>query len=149
MFSSVAQSCPTLCDPMDCSTPGLPVHHQTWSSPKPMSIESAMPSNHLILCRPLPLLPSVFPTIRVFSNESALCIQHHLLQKAFPDRPPSTETVFCTTLVALWNLLALALLTGGYVHLLCALQGSEPAPPCQCSCSEDAWCLVGPWQICV
>ena len=116
---------------------------------KLMSIESVMPSNYLILCRPLPLLPSVFPTIRVFSNESALCIQHHLLQKAFPDRPPSTETVFCTTLVALWNLWALALLTGGYVHLLCALQGSEPAPPCQCSCSEDAWCLVGPWQICV
>ena len=55
-FSSVAQLCPTLCDPMDCSTPGLPVHHQ----PKPMSIESVMPSNHLILCCPL-LLPSVFP----------------------------------------------------------------------------------------
>ena len=70
--SSVAQSCLTLRDPY--STPGLPVHHQLLESPKPMSIESVMPSNHLILCRPL-LLPSVFPSIRVFSNESALQIR--------------------------------------------------------------------------
>ena len=45
------------------------------SLPKPMSIESVMPSNHLILCRPLLLLPSIFPSIRVYSNESALCIK--------------------------------------------------------------------------
>ena len=45
------------------------------SSPKPMSIELVMPSNHLILCHPLLLLPSIFPSIRVFSNESALCIR--------------------------------------------------------------------------
>ena len=54
--------------------PGLPFHH-SWSPPKPMSIESMMPSNHLILCRPLLLLPSNFPTIKVFSNESSLCIR--------------------------------------------------------------------------
>ena len=47
----------------------------SWSPPKPMSIESMMPSNHLILCCPLLLLPSIFPSIRVFSNESALCIR--------------------------------------------------------------------------
>ena len=47
----------------------------SWSSPKPMSIELVMPSNHLILCRPLLLLPSVFPSISVFANESALCIR--------------------------------------------------------------------------
>ena len=70
-FSSVAQSCPTLCDPMDCSTPGFPVHHEL---PEFMSIESVMLSNHLILCCPL-LLLSVFPSIRVFSNESVLCIR--------------------------------------------------------------------------
>ena len=46
-----------------------------WSLPKPMSVESVMPSNHLILCRPLILLPSMFPSIRIFSNESALCIR--------------------------------------------------------------------------
>ena len=47
----------------------------SWSPPKLMSIESVMPSNHLILCHPLLLLPSIFPSIRVFSNESALCIR--------------------------------------------------------------------------
>ena len=62
---------------MDRSTPGLPVHHQqfTQSLPKLMSIELVMPSNHLILCQPLLLLPSIFPSIRVFSNESALCLR--------------------------------------------------------------------------
>ena len=71
-FSLVTQSCPTLCSPMDCSIPGLPVHHQLPGFTKPMSIESVMPTNHLSLCRPLLLLPSIFPSIRVFSNESAL-----------------------------------------------------------------------------
>ena len=71
-FSSDAQSCLTLCEPMDCSTPGLPVHHQL---PKLMSIDSVMPSNHLILCYPLLLPPSIFPSIRAFSNELALCIR--------------------------------------------------------------------------
>ena len=56
---SVAKSCPTLCDPMDCSTPGFPVLHYLWSLLQLMSIESGMPSNHLILCHPL-LLPSIF-----------------------------------------------------------------------------------------
>ena len=58
-FSSVAQSCPTLCDPMNHSTPGLPVHHQLLSSPKLMCIELVMPSSHLILCRPLLPLPPI------------------------------------------------------------------------------------------
>ena len=71
-FSSVAQSCPTLCDPINRSTPGLPVHHQLPTSAKLMSIESVMPSSHLILCRPLLLLPPIPPSIRVFSNESDL-----------------------------------------------------------------------------
>ena len=71
-FSSVAQSCPTLCDPMNRSMPGLPVHHNSWSSPKLTSIKLVMPSSHLILCRPLLLLPRIPPSIRVFSNESIL-----------------------------------------------------------------------------
>ena len=71
-FSSVTQSCPTLCNPMNRSMPGLPVHHQLWSLLKLMSIELVMPSSHLILCRPLLLLPPIFPSIKVFSNESAL-----------------------------------------------------------------------------
>ena len=72
-FNSVAQSCLTLCDPLNHSMPGLPVHHHSRSPPKPMSIDSVMPSNHLIPCRPLLLLPSMFPSIRVFSNQSDLC----------------------------------------------------------------------------
>ena len=59
---------------MDCSMPPFPVHH-SWSWLKLMSMESVMPSNHLILCRPLLLLPSVFPSIRVFSSESVLHIR--------------------------------------------------------------------------
>ena len=74
-FSSVTQSCLTLCNPMNQSMPGLPVQHHTQNPPKIMSIESVMPSNHLILCRPLILLLSIFPSIRVFSNESALRIR--------------------------------------------------------------------------
>ena len=76
MSSSVAQLCPTLCDPMNRSMPGLPVSiTNSQSLPKPMSIESVMPSNHLILCHPLLLLPSIFPSIRVFSNVSALHVR--------------------------------------------------------------------------
>ena len=71
-FSSVTQSCPTLCDPMNHSTPGLPVNHHLRSSLRLMPIESVMPSSHLILCHPLLLLPPIPPSIRVFSNESTL-----------------------------------------------------------------------------
>ena len=100
--SSVAQSCPTLCNPMgiylypmdkdissvqllSCvwlfATPWTAALQaslsitSSWSLLKLMSIESMMPSNHLILCRPLFLLPSIFPSIRDFSNESALRIR--------------------------------------------------------------------------
>ena len=72
-FSSVAQSCPILCDPMNHSTPGFPVQPQ--SSLKLTSIESVMPSSHLILCRPLFSLPPIPPGIRVFSNQSTLCMR--------------------------------------------------------------------------
>ena len=71
LFYSV-QSCPTLCDPMDCSMPGLPVHHQHPELLKHMSFKSVMPTNHLILCCSLLLLPSIFPSIRDFSDESVL-----------------------------------------------------------------------------
>ena len=74
-FSSVAQSYLILCDPMNHSTPGFPVHHQLQSLLKLTSTESMMPFNHFILCHPLLLLPSIFPSIRVFSNESTLRIR--------------------------------------------------------------------------
>ena len=71
-FSSVAQLCPTLCDPMNRSMPGPLSITNSWSSLRLTSIESVMPSSHLILCHPLFLLPPIPPSIRVFSNESTL-----------------------------------------------------------------------------
>ena len=73
-FSSVTHLCPTFCNPMDCSTPGFLVHHQLLSLLKLMSVESVVPSNHLILCRLLLLLSLIFSSIRVFTNESVLHI---------------------------------------------------------------------------
>ena len=74
-FSSVAQSCPTLCNPWTAARQASLSITNSWSLLKLMSIESVMPSNHLILCHPLLLPPSIFPSIRVFLNESALCIR--------------------------------------------------------------------------
>ena len=69
---SVAKSC--LCNPMDCSKPGFLCFTVSWSLLKLMSIESVMPSNHIILCHSLLLLPSIFPSLRVFSNKLDLRI---------------------------------------------------------------------------
>ena len=73
--SSVAQSCSTLCDPMDCSTLASLSITNSQSLLKLMSIELVMPSNHLILCHSYLLLPSVFPSLRFFSNELVLRIR--------------------------------------------------------------------------
>ena len=64
-----------LWNPMDCSTPGFPVQHQLPELAQTLFLESVIPSNHLILCSPFLLLPSIFPSIRVFSNESVLHIR--------------------------------------------------------------------------
>ena len=74
-FSSVAQSCLTLCDPMDCSMPGFPVHHQLPELAQTHVHRVGDAIHHLVLCRPLLLLPSIFSSIRVFSNESVLRIR--------------------------------------------------------------------------
>ena len=74
-FSSVAQSCPTLCDPMTAACQASLSITNSQSLPRLMSIESVRPSNNLTLCLPLLLPPSTFPSIRVFSNESALRIR--------------------------------------------------------------------------
>ena len=74
-FSPVTQSRLTLCNPMDCSTPGFPVLHQLPELAQTHIPEVGMPSNHLILCCPLLLLLSIFPSIRVFSDKSVLHIR--------------------------------------------------------------------------
>ena len=75
VFSSVAQLCPTLYDPMDCSTPGLPVYHQLPEFIQTHVHRVTDAIHHLILCCPLLLQPSIFPSIRICSNESALRIR--------------------------------------------------------------------------
>ena len=74
-YCSVAQSCLTLCNPIDCTCQASLSSTISQNLLKFMSIESVMPSNRLVLCRPLLFLPSIFPSIRVFSNESALRIR--------------------------------------------------------------------------
>ena len=92
-FSSVAQSCPTLCDPMNHSTPGLPVHHQLpeFTQTHVHWISDAF--SHLILCCPLLLLPPVPPRIRVFANESTLRMrwQKYWVSASAPDLPMNTQ----------------------------------------------------------
>ena len=73
--SLFAQPCPTLCDPMDCRTPGFPVPHHLPQFAQTHVHELVKPFNHFIPCRPLLLMPSVFPSIRVFPNRSALHIR--------------------------------------------------------------------------
>ena len=74
-FSSFTRSCLTLCNPMDCRMRGFPVLHHSCSLLRLMSIKSVTPPNHLILCHSLLLSPSIFPSIRVFSNDSVLPIR--------------------------------------------------------------------------
>ena len=73
-FSSVAQSCLTLCNPRTAACQASLSITNSWNLLRLLSIESVMPSNHLIFCCPL-LLPSVFPSIRIFSSESVLCLR--------------------------------------------------------------------------
>ena len=90
-FSLVAQSCPTLCNPMTVATQASLSITKSGRMLKLMSIESVMPSNHLILCHPLLLSPSIFPSIRVFSNESALHIKWPKYCNFSFDISPSNE----------------------------------------------------------
>ena len=86
-FSSATQSCLTHWDPMNYSTPGLPVHHQLLESNQTHVHWVGDASNHLMLCRPLLLLPSIFPSIRVFSNELALRIRWPKYISPFNEHP--------------------------------------------------------------
>ena len=74
-FTSVTQSCPTICDPWTAAHQATLSITNSWSLLKLMSTKSVMPFNHLILCRPLLFLPSIFPSIRIVSNKSILHIR--------------------------------------------------------------------------
>ena len=131
-WCSVAKSCWTLHEPMDCSTPGFPVLHclHYLHSLKLMSTESVMPSNHLILCRPLHLLLSTLPSIRVFSNKSAVCIRW----------PKYWSFSFCFRVSPSKEYLGLISFRIDWFDLLAfqgTLQESSPAPGTLCAMTED------------
>ena len=103
---------------MDCSTSGLlPVHRHSRSLLKFMSIESVMPSNHLILCRPLLLLPSIFPSIRVFSNESVLHIRWPKYWSFSLSTSPSNKYLGLISFMMNW------------LDLLCSPRDSQESSP--------------------
>ena len=100
-FSSVTQSCPSICNPLDCNMPGFCVHHQL------MFIQSVMPFNYLNLCRPLLLLPSIYHSIRVFSNKSVLCIRWPKYWSfSFSISPSSEYSGLISFRMDWWDLLA-------------------------------------------
>ena len=119
---SLTQSCLPLCDPMDCSTdirlPGAQIH---------IPSESAVPSNHLILCYPLLLLPSVFPSIRVFSNESALRIRWPKNWSFSFSISPSNEYLGLISFRIDWS-------------DLLAVQGTHKSFECHSSKASILWC---------
>ena len=107
---SVTKSHPTLCDPIDCGTPGFPVLHCLLGFAQIHFIESVMPSNHFILCHPLILLPSIVPSIRVFSNELALRIRWQSIGASASVLPMNIRCWFPLGLTDLFSLLFKGLL---------------------------------------
>ena len=103
-------------DPMDCM-PGFPSITNSWSFLKLMSIKLVMPSNHLIFCHPLLLLPSIFPSIGVFSNESALCIRWPKYWSFSFTNSPSNEYSGLISFRMDW------------LDLLCSLRDSQESSP--------------------
>ena len=134
---------------MEYSTPGLPVRHQLPSLLKLMSIELVMPSNHLILCHPLLLLPSIFPSITVFSNESVLHIrQPEYWSSSFSISPSNECSGLISFMIDWFELLAVQgtlksspaqqfeRISSLALSLLCGLgfpgSASYKEPACQC-----------------
>ena len=115
--SSVTQSCLTLCKHMDCRMPGSLSITNSQSLSKLTSIKLVMPSNHLILCRPLLPQLSIFPSIRVFSNESVLCIK-------WPE-----YRSFSFSIVPSKEIPGLILLQNGLVGSPCSPRDSQQSSP--------------------
>ena len=95
---SVAQLCPTLCDPMNHSTPGLPVHHQLPEFTQTHVHRSVMPSSHLILCHPLLLLPPIPLSIRVLKSLQQLTVQQLTMQPMYAFQFSSVQSLSCVWL---------------------------------------------------
>ena len=97
LCGSGTKSRPTLCDPMDCSTSGFPVLTISQSSLRFMCIELVVLSNHIILCHPLLLLPSIFPSIRVFSNYMSITFFLKTKKTVIMSSNPSFMTIHTGT----------------------------------------------------
>ena len=128
-FSSVAQSCLTLCDSTDCSTPGFPVHHQL--------LELAQTHVHLILCCPL-LLPSIFPSIKVFPNESVLHIRWPECWSCSFSISLSNEYSGLVSFRIDWFDLAVQWTLKSLLQRIFLIQGSNP---CFLHCRHILYCL--------
>ena len=123
-FSSVAQSCLTVCDPMDVACQASITH--SWSLLKLMSIKLVMPSNHFILCHPLFLLPSIFASIRVFSNESVLHIRWpEFWSFSFNISPSSEHSGLISFRIDWWS-------------LCCPRESQESPPTPQCKSKNSS-----------
>ena len=134
---SVPQSCSTLCDPMDCSMRTSLCFTISQSLLRLMSIELVMPSNHLILCYSLLLMPSIFPSIRVFSSESAVRIRQTKYWSFSFSISPSNEY------------LGVDFLQDSLVECPCSPRDSQvsfpaPAPQFESINSSVLSCLYGP-----
>ena len=108
LFSSVAQSCPTLCDPVDCSTPGLPVHQQLPELAQTHVHRVGDATNHLVLCRPLLLPPSSFPASASFtSSPVSILVFPASNQYSYPYTPPQSGSILvlhvCTAQALIWG----------------------------------------------
>ena len=140
-FSSVAQSCTTLCDSMDCSSPGFPVHHKLPELTQ-THVHWVVPSNHFILYHPL-RLPSIFPSIKSFSNESVL---HIRLPKywsfSFSITPSNEYSGLISFRIDRLHLLAVQ----GTLKSLFQNHSSE-APILRCSFSLYSNCHIHTWLL--
>ena len=130
-FSSVAQSCPTLCNPKDCSTPGFSVHHQLLELTHTHVHQVSDAINHLILCHPLLLLPSILPRIRVFSTEKVLRVRSPKYWSFSFSISPSNEYSGLTSFRIDWISLDILAVQGTFKTLL--QHHSSKASILQCS----------------
>ena len=151
----------SLCDLVDCNSPGFPVLHYFPNLLKLMSIESVMPSDHLILYCPFVLLPSIFPSMRLFANESVLCIRWPKYRSFNFSIIPSNEySVFISFRIDWFDLLAVQGSLKNLLHLhnlkasilqcsvFLMVQLSDPYIATGKTIALTIWIFVGMWCLC-